>query len=309
MDWFFGLQAAVDYIETHLTEKIDYDILAKTACFSKYHFQRLFGAVYGVSVGEYIRKRRLTLAGKELAVSGTVLSAALKYGYETPESFSRAFYKFHGILPSAAKKGGALKCFPRLTTEKPAAGKNIGENTMDYEIKEIEKRVFVGYKKRFSGVPYGEERARQEEQFITSTRAKQWLLLGASCDSTTDYCIVNNIGDDGYDFYIAYELDEWTRKEMFNPAVTGVDFMDKLGFETIVVPKQTYAVFRTERQRRPIGEYIDIRKRIMTEWLPAADFALTDGAEVVALKWRPDDALDKKNEKYVEIQLPVVKNR
>ena len=305
MEQVFGLQAAIDYIEAHLTEKIDYDDAAKAAFVSKFHFQRVFGAVCGMTVGEYIRKRRLTLAGKELAFCDKVLSVALKYGYETSESFSRAFYKFHGILPSAAKKGGALKCLPRLKIEK-----NItGGKEMDYEIREIGERVFVGYKKRFSGVPYGEERARQEEQFITGTRAKQWLLLVASCDYSTDYCILNNIGDDGYDFYIAYELDEWTRREMYDPSVTGVDFMDKLGFETIVIPRQTYAVFRTERQRRPIGEYIDIRKRIMTEWLPSVDYVLAEGAEVVALKWRPDDATDRKNEKYVEIRLPVCKGR
>ena len=90
---------------------------------------------------------------------------------------------------------------------------------MKCKIKELPELVLVGYKKHFTGVPYGEERAKQEEEFLTTTRAKQWLLI-----------------DDGYDFYIAYELDEWTRKELYNPKTTGVDFMDKLGFETIVIP-------------------------------------------------------------------------
>ena len=303
MDWFCGLQSAVNYIEDHLTEKIDYDVLAKTAYSSKFHFQRVFGVVCGMTVGEYIRRRRLTLAGKELAFSDKVIDVALKYGYESSESFSRAFRKFHGILPSAAKKGGALKCFPRLTIEQNFTG----GTPLDYEIREIKERIFVGYKKRFRGVPYGEERARQEEEFITSTRAKQWLLLGATCDYSADYCIIDHIDDDGYDYYIAYELDEWTRSVLYDPSVTGVDFMDKLGFETIAVPKQTYAVFRTERQRRPIGDYIDLRRRIMTEWLPSSGFVLAEGAEVVVFKWRPDDA-DRKNGKYVEIQLPVTKN-
>lgn len=119
---------------------------------------------------------------------------------------------------------------------------------MNYKIEEKLEIILVGYKKRFTGVPYGEERVKQEEAFLTSTRAKQWLLIGASCDYSTDYMAITNIDDDCYDFYVAYELDEWTRKELFNPKVTGVDFMDKMGFEIIVIPKQTYVVFETEKK-------------------------------------------------------------
>ena len=60
--------------------------------------------------------------------------------------------------------------------------------------------------------------------------------------------VITNIDDDGYDFYVAYKLDEWTRKELFNPKITGVDFMDKMGFEVLVIPKQTYVVFETEKK-------------------------------------------------------------
>lgn len=176
---------------------------------------------------------------------------------------------------------------------------------MQCKIKEIPEQVLVGFKKHFYGVPYGDERAKQEEEFMTTTRAKQWLLIGASCDYTTDYCVITNINDDGYDFYIAYALDEWTRNELYNPKITGVDFMDKMGFETIIIPGSLYAVFETERKKRPICDYVDIRKNIVTEWLPSSDYFLAKAPEVVIMHWRPNGEWEK--ERYIEICLPVEK--
>lgn len=104
MDWIMGLQKAVDYIEDNLTENIDYEIVAAQSFSSSYHFQRVFSILCGFTVGEYIRNRRLSLAGAELAVGDSkVIDVALKYGYESPDSFAKAFRKFHGILPSQAK--------------------------------------------------------------------------------------------------------------------------------------------------------------------------------------------------------------
>ena len=100
MDWIQGIQQAIDYIEDHITEEIDYEEAAKRAYSSSFHFQRVFGIMCGFTLGEYIRRRRLTLAGNELLMKDIkVIDVALKYGYETPESFSRAFQKFHGIAP------------------------------------------------------------------------------------------------------------------------------------------------------------------------------------------------------------------
>ncbi len=176
---------------------------------------------------------------------------------------------------------------------------------MQYKITETPRRVLVGYKARFSGVPYGVERAKQEEAFFTTTRAKQWLLIGASKDYSTEYCIVTIISDDGYDFYLACELDEPTRQDLFDPRVTGVDFMDKMGFETLVIPQTLCAVFATEKKKYPIGDYVDIRKQIVTEWLPSSGYALADAPEVVAMHWRPAGSWEK--ERYIEICLPIEK--
>lgn len=302
MDWVQGIQNAINYIEEHITEKMNYEEIAKSAYSSVFHFQRVFGIMCGITLGEYIRKRRLTLAGSELLSQQTkVTDIAFKYGYETPESFSRAFKKFHGIKPSQVKPNCFLNSFSKLCVKIDL----VGGNEMKYTVKEMPELILVGFKKHFSGVPYGEERAKQEEAFCTSTRAKQWLLSGASCDYSKDYCVVTNFNDDGYDFYIAYELDEWTRKEMYHPETTGVDFIDKMDFETLVIPKSLCAVFETDRKKYPIGDYVDIRKKIVTEWLPSSGYMLADAPEVVIMHWRPKGVWQK--ERYIEICLPIEK--
>jgi TPR repeat protein len=91
-NWIDGLQRALAYIEAHLADELATEDAAREACVSPFHFQRLFGAVCGVTVGEYIRLRRLTLAGGELSRGGSrVMDVAIKYGYDSPDSFARAF--------------------------------------------------------------------------------------------------------------------------------------------------------------------------------------------------------------------------
>ncbi len=132
MDWISGIQRAIDYVEAHLTEPIDYEEVAKRAYSSSFHFQRIFSIMCGFTLGEYIRARRLSLAGSALASgAGKVVDIAMKYGYETPESFSRAFTRFHGISPSKAKSNGAaLKSYSRLSVKLILSG----GNAMDYRI-------------------------------------------------------------------------------------------------------------------------------------------------------------------------------
>lgn len=137
MDWSSAIQQAIDYVEQHLTDQIDYEAAAKQACSSVFHFQRVFGVLCGYSLGDYIRMRRLSLAGEELAGSDAkVIDVAYKYGYETPESFSRAFTKFHGITPLEAKHGGSIRSFTRLSVRLTLAGCN----KMEYRI--VKKKRF-----------------------------------------------------------------------------------------------------------------------------------------------------------------------
>ena len=134
MDWAEGIRRAIDYIEAHLEEEIDPAAVARCAACSSFYFQRIFTALCGMTMGEYIRARRLTLAGSELACTGArVIDVALKYGYESPESFCRAFSCFHGVAPSEAKRmGSRLKSFSRLTVQIILKGGSI----MDYRIED-----------------------------------------------------------------------------------------------------------------------------------------------------------------------------
>ncbi len=110
-----------------------------------FHFQRVFSILCGFTLGDYIRMRRLTLAGSELASSDIrVIDAALKYGYDTPESFSRAFTRFHGVPPSQAKHGAALKAFSPLSVKLTLDG----GSTMDYRIETVEAFRLICRKKQ-----------------------------------------------------------------------------------------------------------------------------------------------------------------
>lgn len=110
MNWINHIQNCIDYIENHLTDKIDYKVLEKQECFSFYNIQKAFSLICGISIGEYVRKRRLTLAGNDLKnKKNKVIDVALKYEYDTPESFSRAFKSFHGISPVKSKRFQCIK--------------------------------------------------------------------------------------------------------------------------------------------------------------------------------------------------------
>ena len=151
MDWIIGIQKAIDYIEDNLLETIDYETVASQSFSSSYHFQRVFSILCGFTIGEYIRNRRLSLAGTELATSNAkVIDIAMKYGYESPDSFAKAFKKFHGILPSQVRNNGNnLKSFSRLVLKFSLEG----GSTMNYRIELKDEMIFTGYKRKFSGTP------------------------------------------------------------------------------------------------------------------------------------------------------------
>ena len=202
MDWITGIQNAINYIEDHITEELDYEEIAKESFSSAFHFQRVFSILCGYTLGEYIRNRRLTLAGTELAnTREKVIDVAYKYGYDNPESFAKAFQKFHGITPSQARGNGVvLKSFSRLSIKVTLEGGSI----MNYRIEQKKPLVLFGYKAHFTGSP--KERQLQDHNFICGTRLKHAVLQYEAHDADTTYNVINNIGDDGYDFYVAAYL-------------------------------------------------------------------------------------------------------
>ena len=302
MDWINGMQKAIDYIEANLTEQINYEDVAAQSFSSSYHFQRMFSILCGYTLGEYIRMRRLSLAGKELAGGKEkVIDVALKYGYDSPDSFAKAFQKFHGITPSQARADGRmLKSFSRLSIRISLEGGTI----MNYRIEIKPQLTLLGYKRRFEGMPYDEQRYKQEESFFVSTRAHQWMLQGMSSDKLSDYCVLTNMDDSGYDFYISAKTDKYELDNLYNSDVTGIDFMDKFRFEKIVVPERTYAVFETKKQRFPIAEYFDIRKQIATEWLSNNEYQMVNAPELAVYHW---GIVGGYKERTIEIWIPVEK--
>lgn len=134
MNWITGIQRAINYIEDHVEDDIDIAAAAREAASPPFHFQRMFSMLTGITLGDYIRMRRLSLAADELRRGNEkTIDIALRFGYDTPESFSRAFQRFHGITPTEARHGGNVRSFSRLSVKLTLYGGNL----MDYR---IEKR-------------------------------------------------------------------------------------------------------------------------------------------------------------------------
>lgn len=141
------IQQAICYMEEHICENISYVEVAKNVHMSSYNFHRTFSFIAGMTANEYIRKRRLTLAAKELQTTDiSVIDVAYKYGYESPESFSKAFSRFHGTTPKQAKRKGAkLHLFNPLVIKIIVEGGSI----MDYRIEHREGQQFIALVKSF----------------------------------------------------------------------------------------------------------------------------------------------------------------
>ena len=301
MQWITGIQNAISYIEDHITEPIDYEELGRVSFSSPFHFQRVFSILCGYTVGEYIRNRRLSLAGTELAAGrGKVIDVAAKYGYDSPDAFARAFQKFHGLSPSQARGNGAkLKAFSRLSIKITLEG----GTTMNYRIEEKQELKLVGYKRRFTGTPM--DRNYQDHNFTCETRLNQAVLHWMAHDCDTSYNVFSNFGDDGYDFTIA----GWLNGE--GVANIAEDMGEEIAarFEEVMVPAGLYLVCETPRCKWPCDNLEELYRRAVTELLPAADYELTEGPEVEVVHWfyRPGDE-ELNSSRYVELWLPVRKH-
>lgn len=297
MDWISGIQNAINYMEEHLTEELDYEKIAKESFSSPFHFQRVFSILCGYTLGEYIRNRRLTLAGIELASTrNKVIDVAYKYGYETPESFTKAFQKFHGITPSQARGSGAtLRSFSRLSIKVSLEGGSM----MDYKIEEKPALLLTGYKRRFTGSP--NDKQEQDHNFACETRLEQAILEGLSREHETIYQVLTAFDEDGYDFYFAYRFPTWALDDLEDlPADIAARF------EHIPVPAGSYLVCETERCQFPTAQVDALRKRAVGEWLPASGYELRDAPEIGVIHWFWEEGNDTLNHsRYCELWLPI----
>jgi AraC-type DNA-binding domain-containing proteins len=148
MEWIEALQTAITYMEEHLLEEINYEDVAKQVHTSSYEFHRAFSFVTGLTANTYIRNRRLSLAGRELVeTDAKITDLAMKYGYETPESFTKAFTRFHGVAP---KKARAEACKLTLFNPLTITISVKGGKSMDYRIVQTKEKKFIALVREFS---------------------------------------------------------------------------------------------------------------------------------------------------------------
>lgn len=299
MDWITGIQNAINYIEDHITEELDYTQIARESFSSPFHFQRVFSILCGYTLGEYIRSRRLTLAGQELA--GTrekVIDVACKYGYDSPESFAKAFQKFHGMTPTQARGGGAmLKSFSRLSIKVSLEGGCI----MNYRIEEKNAFLLTGYKRRFTGSP--NDKQEQDHNFACESRLEQAILEGLCREHETIFQILTNFDAEGYDFYFAYQFPLWALKDLED---LPRDIQAR--FENVPIPAGQYLVCETERCQFPTAKMDELRRKAVSEWLPTSGYELRDAPEIGVIHWFWEEGNDKLNHsRYCELWLPIGK--
>lgn len=270
------IQQALVYIEANLTENLEVKEIAKHAHLSPFYFQRIFAALCGISVGEYIRSRRLALAGEELTGSDSkVIDVAAKYGYESPDSFSRAFQRFHGIPPSAARKAGA-----RLVSFAPVKIIQTLErgSMMEYRIEEKPQFTVMGVSRRFHPeTSYQKIPEYWEEMFAQP----DFPLMGIY-----GICLDDNGTNEEFEYWIADHYIPW--QEI--PA----------GCKSMVIPGGTWAIFPCK-----LKTLQDTNTRMWQEWLPnCREYKLSGkyNLEVYGPLCQEDQG-----ETYVELWLPVQK--
>ena len=237
--WIEGFQESIDFIERNLTDELDIEVIAAKAALSPFYHQRIFGALCGVTVGEYIRARRMTLAAQELSRKDMkVIDVAVKYGYDSPDSFTKAFQKFHGITPSQARESGAsLRSFAPLHIKITMEGGTM----LDYRIVEKAPFTIVGVKR-----PFNSETSYQEIPKFWD----EWLAQGEdrSIKGTFGVCL-DMRGKDFY-YWIADLYFPWE------------DIPE--GCETRVIPGSYWAQFPCK-----MSNLQDVNTKIWSEWLPA----------------------------------------
>ncbi|MEA4814266.1 MAG: AraC family transcriptional regulator [Oscillospiraceae bacterium] len=266
MDWITGIQRALDYTEEHLTGEVDYAAAAKEACSSAFHFQRMFTMLCGFSMGDYIRMRRLTLAAEDLMRTGDkVIDIAYKYGYDTPESFSRAFTRFHGITPTEAMSGGNFKSFSRLSVKLILSG----GNTMDYRIEKKDAFKIICKKKQVTK-PQGDTATADISAFWNKCSADgtmEKICKYGKFDNlhgVLGVCFSDELADSGFPYGIGAE---W-----------GGEPLNGEGLDIVEIPAYTYAVFQC-RGKMP-DAFKNTYKQICTEFFPQSNYEYGQGAEL-----------------------------
>jgi AraC family transcriptional regulator len=253
MDWLNAMNNAVEYIEDNITEKIDIEKVARIALSSTFNFQRMYHMITGVTVAEYIRRRRLTLASQDIISGEKIINVAHKYGYETPEAFTKAFGKMYGISPTAARESGVnLKAYPKLSFHISIKG----DKDMNYRIFDKGSFKVVGKQRKITMVD--EQNFNQVPKFwydLMKDGSYQWISTKAG-----------KLGILG----VSKDFDKY--KEEFNYMIAIEEIKDTIpkGYVSATIPAATWAAFESVG---PAPEALhDLLRRIYSEWMPSMGY-------------------------------------
>lgn len=284
MEWMERLESALALIENKLTDKVAVEEIARHAYSSSFHFQRMFHLHTGVTIAEYIRKRRFTLAAQELTMtSARIIDIALKYGYESPESFTKAFRKMHGISPSEARAQGAmLKASPRIALEIPFNQ----ERDMEYRIvkqpgfqvvgRTIQLDMQISEEKRI--IPaFWQQCERDGTLDSLRTLNGNQELLGI-CSS--------NYEDEVQRYMVAAKYD--------GPTLS-------MAYESFHIPASTWSVFQSTGPM-PTALH-NVWNNIVEDWFPATGYQHTGGPELEVYGEGDYRTEDYKCEIWIPIQM------
>lgn len=267
------LNQAMEHIERHLDQPIEVADLARIAVTSEYHLRRLFSALAGMPLSEYIRRRRLTVAGAEvLADERTLLEIAVRYGYGSGEAFARAFRALHGVGPGEARRTGAsLRSQPRMSFRLVVEG----SSSMRYRVMDKEEFRVVGRKTRVPLVHEGMNPAIAD--FIRGL-GQQTLDRIESLSDQEPKGIVS-ISDN-----IDASRAEGTELDYFHGAVTRAAAPEDM--DELVVPAGTWAVFENSG---PFPQALQhLWRDVFTQWFPSNPYRSRPGPEILRTKLSPD---------------------
>ncbi|WP_031191946.1 MULTISPECIES: AraC family transcriptional regulator [Streptomyces] len=269
------LNEALEHIESHLDRQIEVSELARIAMTSEYHFRRMFSALAGVSLSEYIRRRRLTVAGAEvLAGERTLLEIAVRYGYGSGEAFARAFRAVHGVGPGEARRtGAALHSQPRMSFRLILEG----SSSMRYRVVEKEQFHVIGKEARVPLVHQGVNPAIAE--FIRGIGQETLDRITALSDQQPEGLVA-----------VCDDLDpsraEGTELDYYHGVVSQMPAPDDL--DTLVVPAGTWAVFENSG---PFPEALQFLWRdVFTQWFPSNPYQSRPGPEILRTRLSQDSS-------------------
>ena len=253
MEWLDHFNKSIAYVEENLAGAIDLDKAAQLAQCSSYHYQRMFSYIAGVTLGEYIRRRRMSLAGVDLQRGEKVIDVAAKYEYDSPTSFNRVFKGVHGITPKEAKQAGAkLTSYPMLTFKLTVRG----VHAMEYQL--IDKEAF-----HVTGLGL---KIEQNMEVAQKRIPEFWNEVAASGELQKLLPIMdqNNPGVLGVSLMTSEIQDTWEY-------VIGVVSEEKAeGFEQYEIPAAKWAIFSGTGPMP--GAIQELQTQVFQEWLPTSGF-------------------------------------